>query len=88
MTSKQAHIETTLKQLISTTPALQAPLERILDSLYYSAPELMDNMWLRIQDVLIQETRNTPPWTNEAHEIWKAACQNYPYKPQEPQEPR
>lgn len=76
MTSKRQHIDQTLEMLliaIGDVPAARDALVRIRDGLSYKAPELMDHMWWRIQDVLVRHA----PGHTAAAEIWNTACAQY-----------
>lgn len=68
--SKGAYICDRLKALEEVMP--NVGLGRLHDKVVYTAPELLDNLWLQVYDVLLAH-----PVVPEAQEIWNAACREY-----------
>jgi hypothetical protein len=66
--NKSAHICATINALLEVMPE-QGPLKRLHDKVFYTAPELLDNVWLQVYNLLI-----TQPAVTEARVIWNAAC--------------
>ena len=69
--SKSTHICATIKALQAVMPE-QATLKKIHDKVFYTAPELLDNVWLQVYDFLIEL-----PAVPEAQAIWNSACPRY-----------
>jgi len=71
MSDKNAHICATINALLEVMPD-KAPLMRMHDKVFYTAPELLDNVWLQIYEFLLAQ-----PVVPEAQAIWNAACPLY-----------
>ena len=79
MTSKREHIDKTLEILCATVPASAGlGLEKCKESLPYTAPELLDNLWLRIYTLLTSGAKSSPIWATQARDIWNTAVKAYP----------
>jgi hypothetical protein len=78
MTSKRKHIDKTLELLCAAVPASAGlGLERCKESLPYTAPELLDSLWLRIYTILTSRSGGSPVWANQARDIWNKAAVEY-----------
>jgi hypothetical protein len=71
MSDKSARIRATIKALQEVMPE-QATLRRLHDKVLYTAPELLDSVWLQIYEFLLAQ-----PVVPEAQAIWNAACPLY-----------
>lgn len=75
--SKRVHISNTMQAL---TQAGVPGMPKVMDSIEYTAPELMNNVWISIYHHLVAQTPagDHPPWVAEAQQIWNDACKAYP----------
>lgn len=69
--SKGAYISGRIKALEEVMP--DVGLGRLYEKVNYTAPELLDNVWLQVYNVLLAH-----PVVPEAHEIWNDACRSMP----------
>jgi len=69
--SKSAYICAQIKALEAVVPG--AGLGRLHDKVVYTAPEMLDNVWLQVYDALLAH-----PVVPEARDIWNSACRGMP----------
>ena len=73
---KRAHIRASILKLRDAMPddALRAECDRHLDTLHYSAPELLDNRWCQMHAFMTASV----PDTEQLRGIWNEALEAYP----------
>ena len=69
--SKGAYICAQIEALEEVLPG--AGLRRLHEKVHYTAPEMLDTLWLEVYAVLMAH-----PVVPEARDIWNAACRGMP----------